>query len=267
MSTIEHPESTPRRLVIQARGIFKKQVILLVRYPLNLISGLLTIYIFFALMFFGGTAIAGEPLGDHLEGLIIGFFLWTMALSAFSDLTWNITREAQWGTLEQLYMTTSRFEVLMLLKSVVNVVVSFFMGFIILAMMLLTTREMLVIDVFTIIPVTLFGLLSVIGLGFIFGGLAVIYKRIENMFQILTFGLIGLVAAPVGMYPFLQFLPLSQSSHLLQLAMSDGVRLWEIAPADILVLVGVAGGYLAIGIAFFTLAQRRARRLGVMGHY
>lgn len=248
-------------------AVFKKQLILMLRYPVNLLSGLLTMYVFFLVIFLGGQAVAGEAITDNLAGIIVGFFLWAMAWSAFADLTWNVTREAQWGTLEQLYMTTEGFELLMLVKSAVNVVLSFLTGFVILAMMMVTAQEWLAVDVLTVVPVVALGMWSVVGVGFLFGGLAIIYKRIENVFQILAFGLIALIGAPVDSSPELGALPLSQASYMLGLAMEDGVRFWEFAPADLGVLVGVAVVYPLVGVVFFRFAQRRARKLGVMGHY
>lgn len=249
------------------RAVFEKQLLLMVRYPINLLAGLLTMYVFFAMIFFGGQAVAGEAIAENLEGLIIGFFLWTMAWSAFSELTWNVTREAQWGTLEQLYMTVHGFEAVMLVKSLVNVVLSFLIGSLVLVLMLLTTQTMVNLDVLTIIPLVTIGLLSVVGVGFVFGGLALIYKRIENVFQILAFGLVGLIAAPVGSNPELKALPLTQGSYLLQHAMQNGVRLWEFPMVELAILAGVALAYLVIGVVFFRMAQRHARKLGVMGQY
>jgi len=267
VSTIDREGGRPGATLTLAVAIFKKQLTLMLRYPINLLSGLLTMYVFFAMIFFGGQAIAAEAISENLEGLIIGFFLWSMAWSAFADLTWNLTREAQWGTLEQLYMTIHGFELVMTVKSAVNIVVSFLTGALVLALMMLTARQPLVIDVVTIVPVIVLGLWSVVGVGFVFGGLAIIYKRVERVFQILSFGFIGLISAPVESVPALKALPLTQASYLLRRAMQDGDRLWEFAPAELGILVVTAVVYALLGAAFFRLAQRRARKLGVMGHY
>jgi ABC-2 type transport system permease protein len=267
VSTVERETGRFGATLTLAIAIFKKQLILMLRYPINLLSGLLTMYVFFALIFFGGQAVAGDAITDNLEGLIIGFFLWSMAWSAFADLTWDLTREAQWGTLEQLYMTVHGFEVVMTIKSAVNILLSFLTGALILVLMMLTTGETVIVDVVTIVPVIALGLWSVVGLGFVFGGLAIIYKRIERVFQIFSFGLIALISAPVDAVPALKALPLAQSSYLLQRAMEDGERLWEFAPAELGALVAVAVAYSLLGAIFFRFAQRRARKLGVMGHY
>jgi len=267
VSTIDRDAGRFGATLTVAIAIFKKQLTLMIRYPINLFSGLLTMYVFFAMIFFGGQAITDGAIAENLEGLIIGFFLWSMAWSAFADLTWNLTREAQWGTLEQLYMTVHGFEFLMALKSAVNILLSFLTGALILGLMILTTGEMVIIDVVTIVPIIVLGLWSVVGVGFIFGGLAIIYKRIERVFQILSFGFIGLIGAPVGAAPLLKALPLTQGSYLLRRAMKDGERLWEMPAAELGILVAVAVGYFLAGALFFRFAQRRARKLGVMGHY
>lgn len=104
-------------------------------------------------------------------------------------------------------------------------------------------------------------------MGFLFGGLAIRFKRVENAFQLVQFLFVGLVAAPVGTYPLLKWLPLSQGSQLLQEAMKNGTALWTLPAGELGVLVVTAVGYLALGFAAFVYCQRWARREGVMGHY
>jgi ABC-2 type transport system permease protein len=54
---------------------------------------------------------------------------------------------------------------------------------------------------------------------------------------------------------------------MLQRAMVGGVRLWEFPLTDLVLLVGVAVGYLLAGYLVFQYATRRARKLGVLGDY
>jgi hypothetical protein len=76
------------------RAIFSKQIILMVRYPINLLSGLLTMYVFFVMIFFGGQAVASAAINDNLEGLIIGFFFgqWPGALFLISLGRFHVKR-------------------------------------------------------------------------------------------------------------------------------------------------------------------------------
>jgi ABC-2 type transport system permease protein len=254
-------------LLVLTRAVARKQVTLLVRYPVNTASMLVTLYVFFALIFFGGQALAGAAIDDSLSGIVVGFFLYTMTIVAYSGMAWDVTREAQWGTLEQLYLSPYGLGRVMAVKSVVNVGFSALWGAIILALMLVTTGQPLTIDVLTIVPVALLALAPAVGIGFVFGGLALVYKRIENVFQLLQFAFIAFIAAPVGQYPWLKFAPMSLGSHLLSSAMIRGTRLWEMPLSDLALLVVLALLYLGLGYAVFGVLSRRARRLGVLGHY
>jgi ABC-2 type transport system permease protein len=95
----------------------------------------------------------------------------------------------------------------------------------------------------------------------------VLYKRIGNWLNLLQFGFVALISAPVLDAPWTRFLPLAHGSAMLQRAMVDGVRLWEFGLGDLALLVAVAAGYLLGGYAVFGYATRRARRLGVLGDY
>nr|WP_303646852.1 ABC transporter permease [Haloarchaeobius salinus] len=237
------------------------------RYPVNTLSQLGTVFLVFLVLFFGGQALAPAAIGDTLGGLIVGYLLWSMSLTAYSGLSWNVTREAQWGTLEQLFMSPFGFGRVMLAKTVVNLAEAFLWGVATLAFMLLVTGQSLTLDPLTVLPLGLLALLPAVGVGFVFGGLAIRFKRIENAFQLVQFLFIGLISAPVAEYPVLKWLPLAQGSYLLRRAMADGVALWELPPAEVAVLLITAAVYLGLGYAAFTYCQRWARREGVMGHY
>ncbi|HKL29693.1 MAG TPA: ABC transporter permease [Natrialbaceae archaeon] len=246
---------------------FRKRLLLLVRYPVNTISTLGALVMVFVIIFYGGKAVAPAAISDTIEGIIVGYFLWTMALSAYQGLSWNVTREAQWGTLEQLFMSPFGFGRVMLAKTVVNLLESFLWGSVTLAAMLLVTGRSLSIDPLTLVPLGILALAPAVGVGFLLGGLAIRFKRIENVFEIVQYLFVGFIAAPIGTYPLLKWLPLAQGSQLLQRAMNDGVALWNLPAGELGVLVATAVGYLAIGFVAFTYCQRWARREGVMGHY
>ena len=248
-------------------AVLHKRAILLVRYPIDTIGSFAGVYIFFVLIFYGGRAVAGPALDDSLGGIIVGYFLATMGITAYQELANTVTDEAQWGTLEQLYMSPLGFGAVMLAESIVHVLVSFFWGAVILALMLLTTGQTVTINLLTVLPLITLATLSALGFGFVFAGGAVLFKRISNVFSAMTFVLLAFTAAPVGQYPALKALPLAQGSYLLRQAMNDGVSLWALPPGELAILAGVAAAYLAVGYTVFALATRRARQIGVLGHY
>lgn len=249
------------------RVVAKKKYLLLVRYPINTASQFATIFAFFLVIFYSGQAIAGAELTDTLDGLIVGFFLWTMATVAYAGLSWNVTREAQWGTLERLFMSPHGHGRVMAVKTVVNVLESFLWGGVMLALMMATTGRVVTLDPITIVPLLVLTLASVVGIGFAFAGLALLYKRIENVFQLVQFVFIGLIAAPVGDVPALRLLPVSHGSHLTGEAMAEGIALWAMPVGELGLLVVTSTVYLLAGYACFHVAQKRARRGGLLGQY
>lgn len=249
------------------KAVVYRDLLVWVRYPVNAAMGLFMGVFFFALMFYGGRMVAGRALTDTIEGLIVGYFLWTLALGAYMGVNNDIQSEASWGTLERHFLTPLGFGPVVFAKAIAVVFRTFLTSFVVLAAMLLMTGTTLDLNVATIVVVGSLAIASAMGLGLAMGGLSVLYKRISNVANLFQFVFIGLISAPVFDIPLVELLPLAQGSAMLQLAMADGVRLWEFAPGDIALLVGTAVVYLGLGYGVFVLATRRARRLGVLGDY
>lgn len=249
-------------------GILRKESLLFVRYKVNTLAYLVSLYAIFLMIFLGGRAVGGaDVFGSSLGAIIVGYFLMTMTFTAFKELANTFTREASWGTLEQLYMCSLGFRRTTAIIAFTRVFLSFVIAVAVLALMLLTTGETLSLDVASALPVIVLAVTPVVGLGFLFGGLAIVYKRIDNLFSLMQFGVIGLIAAPVESYPALKVLPLTQASYLLRLVMNEGYSIAEIPGRELAVLVAVSVAYLAVGWFAFERLVQVARDRGVMGHY
>lgn len=250
-----------------ARAVLYREFLIFVRYPANAVGGIVVSLIFFGMLFYGGQMIAGQALSDSLDGIIVGYFLWTLSIGAYSAVSNDIGSEVQWGTLERHITTPFGFAPVALLKGIAKLVMTFLTSAVVLAVMLLLTGRSLRLDPLTVVPIAALSITSVLGLGFAAGGVTVLYKRIGNWLNLLQFGFVVLISAPVFDVPWTRVLPLAHGSAMLQRAMVDGVGLWQFAPSDLALLVAVAAGYLAGGYVVFQLATDRARRLGVLGDY
>lgn len=247
--------------------VARKRLVLLLRYPVNTASDIVLMYVFFAVVFFGGRSLVGATITDSLPGIIVGFFLLTMASIAYSGTSWDLIHEAQWGTLEQLFMSPFGFDVVVIVKSIVNVIVTFGYGIIILVLMMATSGHVLSLDVVTILPISVLSIATTIGIGYAFGGLALVYKRVESAFQIVQFAFLGFIAIPAEGSFLLKLLPLTLGTSLLEQAMGGGYRIWELDSADITLLCLKAAVYLLVGYMVFRYGARRARAEGTLGHY
>jgi ABC-2 type transport system permease protein len=250
-----------------------KQLLLMTRYRFNFVLNLVAQYMVFGLVFFGGKAAASQidggatALSETFEGVIVGWFLLTMAQAAYRSLHSDITSESQWGTLEQLYMSPYGFGWIMGLKNVVNVLLAIFWGALMLVVMMITTWTWLSIDLLTITPIVILSIMSILGVGFMVAGLALVYKKVSSINNIIQFVLVGLIAAPASGVSALSALPLVQGSAMLQEAMRNGRALWEFPLVDHALLLVTGLGYFVVGYLVFRYGERVARRRGVMGHY
>ncbi|MDQ2051182.1 ABC transporter permease [Natronolimnohabitans sp. A-GB9] len=254
--------------------VLRMNFLLLARYKVNFAAQILGIYLFFAIIFFGGQAavenVGGSgagSLGSTLDAFIVGWFLWTMAQTAYFSLSREVTQESRWGTLEQLYMSPHGFGTIMISKVCVNIFLSLILGMLILALMMVSTGRYLAFDVISILPIALLTLMSIVGIGFIFAGLTLIYKKLDSVSQLMQFVIIGLIAAPSAGSNLLALLPLVQGSSMMQVAMRDGVRLWEFSLLEIGILCGTAIFYSVVGYMVFQFCARVARSRGLMGQY
>ena len=247
--------------------LLRKDLIITIRYPVNLAGTLVSLFVIFVLVLEGGRRFGGPSFDDTVAGVVVGYLLFTMATTAYQSLASSILTEAGWGTLERLHMSPLGFRRVMLYQAAVRIVVSLLWTALILPPVLLISGQQLAIDPVTVLPIATLGVASVLGVGMIFGGAAVVYKRVQRIFQLFQFVLIALIAAPVGELPWLRAFPVVQANVMLGRAMRDGVRLWEFPIETHATLVGVTVAYVAVGYAVFLLFVRRARELGVLGDY
>ncbi|HHY98373.1 MAG TPA: ABC transporter permease [Firmicutes bacterium] len=255
-------------LIVALQAIVRRNITMMTRYIFNTLSGFVSIYLIFCFIFFGMKAFAkpGPSLDSSLEGTVVGFFVWTLALFAFSELSWDLINEAQTGTLEQLYLAPCGFKWLSIFNLLTNLTVNIVASTILLLAMMATTGRWLNLDIISIVPLLLMTVLTAYGVGFALGGLALIFKRIQAFFQIMQFVFIGCLVIPWRL-AWAKFLPLSLGNALIYRIMADGVRLWELPLGDVLMATGIGLGYLTLGLLVFSACERAAKGRGLLGHY
>jgi ABC-2 type transport system permease protein len=252
-----------------AKAAFMKEWIQWKRYGFNLLSSIVSIYIIFLIIFLGYRSVgSGQPsFGQNIEGLIVGFSLWIFSLSAFSGLSWELMQEARAGTLEQLYLCPYGFKLFSIFWAAGGFILNLLFQVPILLSLMITTGRWLHIDLLSILPLLLVSILSVYGIGYMTGGLALVYKRIQAFFQILQFVFIAFIAAPVSKVPLLKLLPLSLGTHLIRKVMVNRIPIWKLPAQDLLILVLVSFFYYLLGLGLYSYFERIARERGLLGQF
>mgnify|MGYP000913284451 CR=1 FL=1 len=212
-------------------AVFRRDWTMMKRYIVNSVSSLVSVYMIFILIFAGLQSVSGYvkagALDGSLEGTIIGFFVWTFTIYAFSNLAWNLISEAQTGTLEQLYLAPCGFKWVGACTIISDFAFSFVPIMLLLIAMMATTGRWLRVDLVSLIPLLLITLLGAYGVGFALGGLALVFKRIQALFQIMQFVFVGLLVIPTRV-PGVKYLPLALGNDLIYRTMVQGVRLWRL---------------------------------------
>lgn len=258
-----------KRKILLCKASFKKEIIFFKRYLFNSLGRFLTLYLYFLLMFAGYKGLTGSSAkyGGVLEGLVVGYTLWILTTSVYEEVAYTILTEAREGTLEQLYMSIHGFGWVMGMKMLAKIIIEIFFVSVVLFVLMLTTNKYLNLDVISLAIIIFFTLLSVLGIGFIFGGLALIFKQISSYLQIVTFGFIGLIAAPVSQIPNIEYLPTTWGSSLIYDVMVSGKSIMEFTFNEVGLLAAVGFVYLFLGYGIYKLCERIAMNKGLLGHY
>ncbi len=250
-------------------GSMRRGVIEMRRYLFDSISGMITIYGFFLLLFFGAKTFGGgrPGFGNTLAAVIVSFALWSFTTFCLSTLTFELTQEAQLGTLEQLGMSPFGLVQVLMARVLTLLVVYFGMMVVLLVLMMATTGRWLSVAPGSTLPILFFTILGVIGLGFVLGGIAIVFKRVQQALQVWQIAVFGLIAAPVSRVPFMKYLPLTWGATLLRRVMVDGVSVTAMPAGDLLFLAVNTVFYVGLGIVFFRRCEAVARERGLLGHY
>ena len=240
------------------------------RYPLELFIGLFMMGLTFYGLFLGAKYMAGPAaqFGNRIDGLILGYGLWTLVLVGMNTIALLLQGEAQTGTLEQLYLSPYGPVKIILARGLSVLGLSFATSLATLLVMLWLTGRTLSFPVATLAPLASV-ILGSYGLGFTLGALALVFKRVQEMMRLFQFGLLALVILPVEQWTgpgrALGFLlPIAPAAGQLRDLMARGLP-FDPGYFGLTVLNGA--GHFALGLLLFLTADRVARSRGLLGQY
>jgi len=243
----------------------EKRFALLRRYLLNSVMQVVAFFLMFALLFFGGRQFAPTVVEDSLGGLIVGFFVWTMAAQAYNRISKQVETEAKWGTLEQLYMSPFGIERVVFANSLFFIFGSLGFGMVVLGLMVAISDTTLSIPL-GVVPLGLATVFPVIGMGLALGGLSLIYKKIGAITGLMQLFLVGFISLPLEASPVVAALPLTLGTRMIETTMRAGT-VAAVSPTMAAALAVKLVVYLALGFGGLHYLQGVARRRGVLGQY
>lgn len=251
-------------------GELKRTWIQLIRYPAEIIAGvIITTSVFYGL-FLSAQYMAGPnfAFGDRLDAVVVGYVVWTLTLYIINDIAIGLQSEAQTGTLEQVFLSPYGSPLVFLARAFASLVLRLTLIVGIVVVLMGITGSRLAFPFTLVLP--LFSLVMA-GYGFAFtmGACALIFKRVQQVLGIFQFLLLFLLAAPVeewtGPMESLRYLlPMLPSTGLLRDLMARGASL-DGGTFVLALLNGI--GYLGLGLLLFRWAEGIAKSRGTLSGY
>lgn len=253
----------------------KREFILLVRYPFELVSRLVW-NLGFALMIYFGFGAVGNSLPGFQEGQLgrlLGLLITFIAINGINNATELLAEETQTGTLEQAALSPPPLVLIMLMRDLASFVemLARFVLVMAIAMLLTGARFHLDVPAFTLLLTLMY--LGLEGLGMMLGGAALLYKRIATLAQFAVMLVFGLALLPLDELPgwmegFVNHFPFTQALILLRANAIQGVPLSQlIADGSVLSLAVTTVVFLGLGLVSFVIAERKARDWGTLNQY
>jgi len=249
--------------------VLKKQWRIMLSYGFNSLVQVFTLALFFALLYFGMAQVAApQTQSESTEALILGFWIWTGLLTSLSQFTWTIDTYAQQGLLEQLFMTPWRLKQVLAVEAAASFVLdTLLINGILLFVFMFISQHWLALEPVTTLALYVLTLLPGYGLGYALAGLAMRYKNIQSVFNIVQFLPIPLQMLPVERYPWLNVFPFAQGMRMLLQHARQGMGLTAYPLEQWLILIAQAAGYLVLGLLIYDRLERAARERGLLAHY
>lgn len=257
------------KTLVLFKAMFRRHIIELRSYALNTFLSLISVYLIFLFIFLGMQSLAGNNalLGETLPEIVVGVMLWFLAVFSYSGLPSTLIQEAYQGTLEQLAMSPLGLERVLLFRMCISLIFNLGISLILLFVIMASTGKWLYLDFASILPLLLLTIAGVQGIGFIMGGLALVFKQIQASFQILQFLFVALIVAPLDRFPFVAYLPLSWGTAIIKRVMIEGRSISEVPWSDLIFLLVNSAFYFGLGFIVFKICERIARDRGLLGHY
>ena len=239
------------------------------RYPIESIAQIIITSVIFYLLFLGAGYIAGSiQLGDRLDSIIVGYLLWVLVNFMMANISGKLQYESQTGTLEQLFLSRYSAVKVFLMRGLADLSLEIVKTLIILVIITLLTGSRLSFPPILVLPF-ISVLLGAYGFAFIIGSIALLLKRVQQLLSLLLFPLLFLLTIPTetwtGTPKFLSYLiPMTPGTGLLRDLMARGEDI-NLITLVIAFINGIV--YFAIGLFMFRIAEKEAKRRGILSGY
>lgn len=234
-------------------------------------------FLYTALVFAAAVAILSGVRGATLARqdqllVLVGWLAWIVASDCMSELPDTVSDDAQAGTLEQLCLTPLPLWLILALRSLAYLVGVGIRGLVAAVILFFVVAPPTAVP--SLLAIFLISLVGAYGLGFIFAGLTLVFKRVQaltglvfSLMIFLTGALVGLERLGVWYQPLKLVFPLTWGISLMR-EVVQGMNFGQLLESGEGIGLTVHSlVYLALGLGVFAWGYRKARGKGTLGHY
>lgn len=246
-----------------------------IRYPLNFLTMYVIIIVLLGGIFIGMDALnpQGADLGDTKAAIFVGYMFWVFYLITIQSSAWEIARAAREGYIEREFIAPWSHTTTVLTKIVSGNTAVLVHYFIIATILILLFRVPIKVDIPTILLIIFICYFFLLGMGLIFAGLALAFKRVGNVISIIQMVIMGLSFAAVGDFgrvgnAILTWIPYSQGIRLLRAVLTKGEDFYYVLlPENILPLIIGSSIFFIVGLITFKILDSFAMKRGLIGQF
>ncbi len=234
------------------------------RYWYETVLGLLFLLGLGAALVYAVVTVGGKSFDTGaLDTLIVGAVLWHFAAVSYASASNDIAEETRQRTIEQLCIVPMGLDRLLGLRAALHLLGGTVTLLVAMTALQWLTDGRLQSDLGPLLAATLLAAPSMVGVGYAMAGVLLLAKRAELTHGLMYFALISLVALPAFPANGFALLPYALGAAAAKAAAGGSVidaRTYALIAAN-------SAAWLAAGLLLFRALERRARRLGVLGHW
>ncbi len=249
----------------------RKGLLVTWHYKFNIISEFITLGIYFLgtalLMNYGDTDL--ESFGPSL----IGYIVWVYS-SYILKVSLTLTLEGRSGTLEQMYMSPVHPALIFIGASISTIVSSTIMICIMSIIITYVCSISIPISLLAV-PILLIILVGLIGFGLCIAGMALLYKNVAGLIDLIDNVLFYLSGSmlPVELFPYwlqkiAHTLPTTEGIEVLRMVIFQSTSLTSLLQDGTLISLLINSGlYFIVGLTLFIYCEKIAKKKGRLGQY
>lgn len=248
-----------------------RTLILMIRYPVALLLDITMTFSYFYCLFTGAAYFAkGQSMqfGHHAGGMVLGYFIWLIINTCLGHVTQEIEKEAQSGTLENIFLSGHKKSIVFVFRTFAGITVCFIHLLVIVPLMIFATGVDLLFPLTIVFPCLII-IIATSGIGLVIGGFALLFKRFGDILIPVQYAVLLVLMIPSESWPswlmqISYFMPgLPGVLFLRKIMVFDASVPYELMIAGFL----NAGFYLFSGIVVFNQLVLISKRRGLVGSY